>query len=141
MLKELKEKPDNMTLTRFFEDFAGRRNMKPGQVQAMYYNNVRTDYEKWKAGKSFNNKPKPPTGGSSVQQPPKEKISQYDIAKAVKTYEEEGPVEIPMQVGRIVDPSILKMRIAFLESRMKTLKDPYQRLIVEPWLEELKGGQ
>ena len=134
MLAQLKLKPKNQGIVAFIQEFAEKNDMKPGKAHTIYYNSVRTDFEKWEQAQSYwSGKEKAKVKEAAKEKPksePPKKISQYDIAKAAK-FGTPLPGQEPPK-----DKTTLKMRIALLE--MLKLQDPIHQLVLEPWLEELK---
>ncbi len=161
LLEHMKAKDADTTLTDQMEAFAKQKNMRPGQITGLYYSKVRTDYEKWLQAQKFRSKqtdihnrgekkeqPAPYKPQASAQ-PIKPTQKEVEAIEDTRKLQEE--IEFLKRQARLlknrleeanktpkVDEQTLKMRIAFMKLKEQTVKDPFQKLIIEPWLKELK---
>ena len=127
LLEELKKAGTEATLKPIFEQLAKEHDVSYGKINAMYYNKVRNDWERYKAGKAYWSRQ-----GKNVEKPePPEPIAETQI---IETAEECLPA---VREGKVIHPQILQMRKALLNSILKgNAHTECERIVLMHWKEE-----
>ena len=128
LLEELKKAGLEATMKPIFERLAKEHDIPYGKINAMYYNKVRNDWERYKAGKAYWSRQ-----GKNV---PKDKPQEPIAITQVETAEECLPV---VREGKVIHPQILMMRETWLDAQLqRETLNVCEKIMLQYWRSEVQ---